>query len=204
MVEVAAQQTTPGGYAMPKLPKFEDWKAPWETAGTEFDADKARKRIYDLLSDKETSTEKHEAKVAELTEKTTELQKKVDEVESKNLTEAQKLEKEKNDLQEKLSARDKAEEALKTARLEIALDNGLTKAQANRLKGSTEEELKADAAVLLEDLGITVNGKPVERTEETSTSTRRTPATRVRNPLNPGENQDGISVKGLLEAIPRD
>lgn len=42
---------------------------------------------------------------------------------------------------------------LSLARLEVALDKGLTRAQAKRLVGSTREELEADADELLSDLG---------------------------------------------------
>lgn len=189
---------------MPKLAPFAEWKAPWETAGTEFNAELAKKRIYDLLSDKEVAAEKHTTELTALTTKSTELQKTVDEVNSKNLTEAQKLEKEKKDLEDKLNARDTADEKLKVSRLELALEHGLTKAEAKRLVGSTEEELKADAITLLEEQGRYKDGKPVEQTDDTNTGGRRTPAGRVRNPLNPGGDEGGVSVKGLLEALPRD
>lgn len=42
---------------------------------------------------------------------------------------------------------------LSLARLEVALEKGLTRAQAKRLVGSTREELEADADELLADLG---------------------------------------------------
>lgn len=41
---------------------------------------------------------------------------------------------------------------LSLARLEVALEKGLTRAQAKRLVGSTREELEADAEELLTDL----------------------------------------------------
>lgn len=185
---------------MPKLAPFTEWKRPW--AEGEFDEEKAAKRIWDLLSDREVATDKHEAKLAELTTQKTELQKKVDEVESTTLTAAQKLEKEKKDLEDKLTARDTADEKLKVSRLELAVEHGLTKAEAKRLVGSTEEELKADAITLLEEQGRYKDGKPVEATEETTS--RRTPSSRARNPLNHESDQGGVSVKGLLEALPRD
>lgn len=188
---------------MPKLPKFEEWKAPWETAGTEFDAEKAKKRIYDLLSDKEVAAEKHTTDLATLTTKNTELQKTVDEAASANLTAAEKLEKEKNDLQAKLT--DAGEKDLEVARLTIALDKGLTASQAKRLVGKTVAELQADATQLTDDLGLTKDGKPVEQehVDETNTS-RRTPANRVRNPLNPEGDGNGLSADQLLKALPRD
>lgn len=50
--------------------------------------------------------------------------------------------------------RARAESAeLSLARLEVALEKGLTRAQAKRLVGSTREELESDADELLADLG---------------------------------------------------
>lgn len=52
-------------------------------------------------------------------------------------------------------------------RFEIALEKGLTKNQAKRLVGSTREELEADAAELIEDLGLDEQGeKPAGRPKE--------------------------------------
>lgn len=43
----------------------------------------------------------------------------------------------------------------------VALSAGLTAAQAKRLVGSTREELEADAAELVETLGIKPSGEPI-------------------------------------------
>jgi hypothetical protein len=87
---------------------------------------------------------------------------KVKEYEDRDKTESERT-------SEKLST---LEKELTTAqadrvRFEIALDKGLTKSQARRLVGSTREELEADAAQLVEDLGLTdrpdVSRRPQER-----------------------------------------
>jgi hypothetical protein len=73
---------------------------------------------------------------------------KVKKHEDENKTEAERKEAAQKE------AETKAEKAeLKAARLQVALDKGLTKSQAKRLVGSNEEELAADADELLADLG---------------------------------------------------
>ena len=73
---------------------------------------------------------------------------KLDEVEQANKTELQKA----------IERAEKAEKDLtptqvQVARLEVALEKGLTATQAKRLVGSTKEELAADADELIADLG---------------------------------------------------
>jgi ParB-like chromosome segregation protein Spo0J len=73
---------------------------------------------------------------------------KLDEVEQSNKTELQKA----------IERAEKAEKdltptQLQVARLEVALEKGLTATQAKRLVGSTKEELASDADELLADLG---------------------------------------------------
>lgn len=50
--------------------------------------------------------------------------------------------------------RDDAEAKLETARIKIATDEGLPKWAYDRIKGETEDELKADAKRLAESLGV--------------------------------------------------
>lgn len=59
-------------------------------------------------------------------------------------------------LEERLSAADdRAQKAeLRALRLEVALENGLSITLAPRLAGSTKEELEADAAALITELGV--------------------------------------------------
>lgn len=186
---------------MPKLPKFEEWKAPWETAGTEFDADKAKKRIYDLLLDKETSHEKHEAQVAELTTKNAGLETEVTEFKKAGETAAEKSAREAAEsaqkAQEKALADAQKASDLRIARLEVAVEKGLTTEDMNRIIGSTKEELQADADEFLK----TYRGE--EQQEEQTSEGRQRPQ-RLRNPLlgDPGAN-NGVSTTQLLEQVPR-
>jgi hypothetical protein len=132
------------------LPKFEDWTPPWGSDDSAFDVEKAKKRIYDLLSDKETSKAKHEAAIAELAEKHKAAQAKVDEFETANLSEVEKLRRE----LEQAKATPAQGDNLELARLRIALNKGLTESQVKRLIGSTEEELLADADAYMQEHGL--------------------------------------------------
>jgi len=132
------------------LPAFADWKRPWKEE--EFDADKAAKLIYNLHKDKE---ELSEAKATLVTERD-ELKGKVQEFEDKDLSEVERLRKENERLKEappKVATKGQgsSDDTLRADRLEIALEKGLTKAQAARLVGSTRDELEADADAYIEE-----------------------------------------------------
>ena len=129
------------------MDKFEDWKAPWEKDGSEFDAEKAKKLLYNLYGDKEAL----EAKVKTVTGERDTFKTKVDEFETKDLSEIDRLKRENEQLKSKPV--EDTETKLENARLKLAIDNGLTVAQARRLIGTTPEELEADLPNLLEDLG---------------------------------------------------
>lgn len=182
---------------MPKLPEFKDWQAPWEKSGTEFSADVAKKFIYDLHKDVEKAGEENST----LKTQNSELQTKVTEAERAKETDAEKAAREQKELQDKLaSAGDKD---LEIAKLELAIEHGLTKSQASRLQGKTVDELKADAEVLVEDLGLKKDENQEENTGAENNGRQR--PRRVTNPLNNGnENQDaGLSVDEILKAVPR-
>jgi hypothetical protein len=194
----AAETAAPdalGGQAMPKLPEFKDWKAPWEKSGTEFSADVAKKFIYDLHKDVETRDET----ITGLKTSNSELQTKVDEAEKANMTDAEKAAAERADLEKKLA--EAGETSLEVARLELALEHGLTKSQAKRLVGKTPEELKADAEELISDLGLKKD-ETNENNDDQSNSGRQRPR-QVRNPLQTGDADTGVSTEELLKVVPR-
>lgn len=183
---------------MPKLPEFKDWKAPWEKTGTEFNADVAKKFIYDLHKDVEGKTEENSA----LKTQNTELQGKVDEAQRANETEAQKADREKKELEAKLSEADGKD--LEITRLKLALEHGLTESQAKRLVGKTSEELTADAEALIEDLGLKKDESNPDDQNGGQPLNGRTRPARVTNPLNPGgDTNTGLSTEQLLKEIPR-
>lgn len=128
---------------MAKLPAYTDWKAPWEVSGEDFDADTARKLIYNLTSERDTQkesaitarTELREAgqKVAAAESDLAALQTQVDDLtrgadESRSLT-------------------------TENLRLKVALDKGIAGKDLKWLTGATEDELNANADELVERFG---------------------------------------------------
>lgn len=113
-------------------------KKPWDDGS--FDAEKAWKLVEALRDDKK-SLQGQLDELKPLKSKLQELEDK-DKPELERLTNTASSEKKRADeLQAKLD------------RLEVALDKGLTSAQAKRLVGSTRDELEKDADELLETFG---------------------------------------------------
>lgn len=119
----------------------------------------------------------------------TELQKRLKEIEDKDLSEVDKLRKQ---VAELTSERDG--HALKALRLEVAAAKGLSPAQAKRLVGSTKEELEADADEILEAFPAK-NGATPPPTNKPSPS--------LRGGNDPTEEPDELDPKKLAEFIPR-
>lgn len=136
------------------FPSYETWQAPWEKKGDDFDAEIAKKFIYNLQKEADTvkgtrATERQADK-----DRISELESKVQEFEDKDLSEVERLRKENERLKEKGVKRDEgAGENSDATRLEIALEKGLTLAQSRRLVGKTREELEADADTFLAEVG---------------------------------------------------
>lgn len=168
---------------MGKLPKFEDWTPPWKD--DEFDAEKAKKLIYNLERDKETlTTEK-----AQVSGERDELKTKVDEIESKDMTEVQRLQRELEAA--KATPPEDTEARLENARLTLALEHGLSVKQAKRLSGSTPDELAADVPELLETLGLKPGDKPKE--------TEHPPSGAFRTGNDHGKPGDDITVDDAVK-----
>lgn len=141
---------------VPKLPeKYEDWTPPWD--GEEIDPDKAGRLLFNAL----TNVEKSKAAKAALDTELTEAKAKLSDAESKlseKPGEEAAKDKEISDLRtkvQKLESDGRESDTDRIARLEIALEKGLTERQAARLVGKTREELEEDADVLREELGLT-------------------------------------------------
>jgi hypothetical protein len=186
-----------------KLPKFEDWTPPWGEDADDIDAEKAAKFTYGLLSDKEKLQTKVNAaneKIAEANTAREEAEKALAEVNSKG------TDKTVADLQAKLTEAEtkrKAAESL-AAKYGVALDEGLTKVQAKRLVGETEDELKADAEELVQSFGGTGKRVDEDGEDEDDASLRRTPQS-LRNPADGaggGENTV-IDIDKAIAGIPR-
>lgn len=144
---------------MPR-PKFEDYQAPWEKDGTEPDPAKLKKLLWDKEGDvdtarAETATVKQERDTLKGERDT--LQTKVNEHDRAGESEMDKLRRERDEALARPSEKDPAAE-LRSARLEVALEKGLTLQQANRLAGSTKDELLADADAYMTEHGLTAPG----------------------------------------------
>lgn len=132
------------GKALDKLPKIEDYVAPWEKDLADdadpkenLDLDKLKATIHLLMTDKAKAQDARTDAEAQRDQ----FKAQVDEKARESETDADKRERER---QEAVEAA-KGEGALELARLRVALRKGLTEKQAARLSGTTEEELEADA-----------------------------------------------------------
>lgn len=140
----------------PELPKkVSDWKAPWEVdkdgndiavEDQELDGTRLKTYLHGLLSDKL----RLRTQVNELTESRADLERQISEA-----TDPKKIE----DLQKKVDELQKQRDAatsgsaLETLKLRVALRHGLTEKQSERLVGTTQEELEADAEELVSEFG---------------------------------------------------
>jgi hypothetical protein len=122
--------------------------------------------------------------------------------------EKQKLEDEKKSAEQKLldriaaleeaakkTEKDLTESQLESLRLRVAQAKGLSESQANRLQGSTKEELEADADDLIETFG----GKKDDQKEELSATFGR-----PKEKLTPGasnEDDETVDYKKIADDI---
>ena len=145
----------------------------------EFDADRAKAKIAKAnneASNLRKRLKELEAKAAQL-----------DELEDAKKTEVERL----AEQQKTLEAR-AAQAEQDSARLRVAMNRGLTEAQAKRLVGSTVEELEADAEELLATF------KPEEPAPE--------PPGRPKERLQPGALPDAApeaDIRSIVDSIPR-
>lgn len=186
---------------MSGLPKFEEWKAPWEINSEgkdipedeqKIDSGKLKKYLHGLLGDKERG----QTKVAEVTAERDALKAKVDEAAREGENETQRLQRENKELEDKLAKGGDSD--VRALRLEVALDKGLTALQAKRLVGSTREEIETDADALVEAFGGSGKGNGDEAN----------PLARTPRPLvNAGDPDPDAGadtdVSKVLDQIPR-
>lgn len=177
---------------MPPVPKFEEYRAPWETeAGedAEIDKGKLKKYIHGLLSDKDGL----QAKVSTLTTERDEALSKAQEAARQSETDAERQAREAEERKQREEQAKGLE--LDNARLRVALAKGLSETQAKRLVGNTAEELAADADELLREFG---------GTGETEEGTPRQQPRKLTNSGDPEPDADAhIDIDKALESIPR-
>lgn len=175
------------------VPTLDQYRAPWETeAGGEAEIDKGKlkKYLHGLLVDKD----RLQTTVTEVTTERDTLKSAAEEKSREGETELERLKRENAELAAKQGQA--PAETAETLRLRVALEKGLTLTQANRLSGSTQEELAADADAYLAEIG---------KTPGEESTVRRQPQT-VTNGGGSGDD-DGddtpIDIAKALEQIPR-
>lgn len=166
--------------------KVEDWSAPWEVDADgnvlpaedqNLDPARLKNYLHGLLSDKirlQGTIDTSAARVEELERSIAEAP------DAAALTAVQ------TELAQARAAAEAAKNNPNNAlalKYEIALEKGLTKSQARRLVGDTREEIEADAAELVKDLGGQQQREQTEETEEPAG--RVTPRGTFTNPADP-------------------
>lgn len=172
--------------------KVDDWKAPWELdpeTGEELPEDqrqidpaRLKNYLFGLLTDKLSL----QTRVDAGSQKVEELERSIAEAPDAAALTA---------LQTQLAEARQAAEAAKNnpnnalaLKYEIALEKGLTKAQARRLVGETREDIESDAEELVKDLGVRQQQQdPAGGNED---GTRQQPRTAFTNPADPNPGAD--------------
>jgi hypothetical protein len=181
-----------------KVPALADYKPSWLNEDGEItNVDAAIKAVHTLMVDKAKAQDAREDALAEnkeLVQERDELQEKVDD---KNSPDAQVEIKKANDKADKAEAEAKKERD-RADRLEVAMEKGLTPAQAKRLQGENKEELEADADEILELFGQSKSSDDDENEDDDEVST--TPKSRVRL-TNGGDHLNGSDAEPDYEKI---
>lgn len=127
------------------FPKFEDWESPWDKSGETFDAERARKYVYDVQKERATTNDELTTVKQTVTALTTErdaLQTKVTTLE-KDGGDAAALKSQIADLQTQI---DQANQTNRETMLAAVKEEfGLTDKQAAKLDGDDLEALRTDA-----------------------------------------------------------
>jgi hypothetical protein len=188
------------------LPKFEDFKAPWEldSAGNpieadkqEVDAEKLKKHLYNVLSDKEkaqTARDGALGKVTELTGKVTELETAAQGKANEGKTELEKLQASIDALTKRAADAEFAKD-----RLSVLTDHKIDPKAHDLLTGKTLDEMKASAERLVE-LGLVVKeGSTGEGNGGGQGAGQGNPLdTTPRHRLNPGDPNSGDGTGGEM------
>ncbi len=185
------------------FPKFEDWQAPWEKAGDDFDEELAKKRVYDLEKDKHTRGEKlseRDTKIKELETENAELVKTAATSKRDGETEVQRLERELEESNAKVTKA--AADARTNDLLKVRLETGLSEKQVSRLTGDDFDALLKDAEEYAEENGIALKGQESEGEHQEESTVKRAPM-RVRNALDSKSDEGAFDLQKALDSISR-
>jgi hypothetical protein len=185
------------------LPKFEEFKAPWEvdSAGNpiepdkqEVDAEKLKKHLYNVLSDKEkaqTARDTALGQIATLTTERDQLKQAADAKADEGKTELQKLQ----DSINALTQRAETAEFDKT-RIEVLTAHKIKKEAHSLLTGKTAQELEASAQQLVA-LGLVETEAPKGDGNNGQGAGSSNPLDTTPRPrLNPGDPNPGSDGEG--------
>lgn len=183
---------------MADFAKFEDWQAPWEKSGQDFDEARAKGLLYSLYKAEHESAEKHATVKAERDA----LQTKVDEFTRKDETEVERLRREVQERDQKLAQSANGDTSNEVLRLKVALAKGLTEFQTKRLVGTTKEELEADADDILASFGGSGKSGSDDDDDDDDTDSRRR---QVRGRPKPQRGDEGrtMSVEDFVKTYGR-
>lgn len=196
---------------------IESYKAPWEVdaEGADvpedeqvIDKGKLKRYLFGLISDKETAQEARDAAIRERDEAKTEL----DRISRQNEGDDEKRQREQQEAQER--DRKLAEAELENLRLKVALrQKGITAEQAvdlaDRLRGTTEDELDKDAKAVIERFGLAKSEDDDDEDDDGDEGHRSEVSGRPRSRVlrTPGDPEPGSrsprSLEDELASIPR-
>jgi hypothetical protein len=174
-----------------QLGSFDNFQFASVLTAEDIDREKLKKYVFGLLTDKAKAQDARDSAIAatdsvreELTEAQAQLSKRGDPDLAKELEkERARADKAEGDLAEITRTR-LAEE--------VAEAKGLTRKQAQYLKGATKEELETSATEFIETNGITVPDPDQENGDEgDEPPARRTPRSTFQNPTDPKVGQGG-------------
>lgn len=172
-----------------KVPELADYKPSFVNEDGEVaDTDAAIKAFHTLMVDKAKAQDAREDALAEIKQTVQERDALQEKVDDRNAPDAQA------EIAKAKQATDKALADAKAAtdradRLEVAMEKGLTPAQAKRLQGESKEELEADADEIITLFGGKAKGD--EEEEDGDQTGRTTPQLkRLTNGGDPVQNAD--------------
>lgn len=180
-----------------KVPSLSEYKFTFVNEDGEIeDVEAAKKAFHTLMVDKakaQDAREDAQAEVATVTAERDELQTKLDDKAAPDT----KAELEKANGRADKAEADAKKERDRADRLEVAMDKGLTPAQAKRLQGESKEELEADADEILELFGAP---KGSDEDDEDEDGVRTTPRARV-NLTNGGDPDQRVDSEPDYDKI---
>lgn len=188
---------------MAKLPKFEDWKAPWEEEGAKaFDAEEAKKFVYNVKLEREREEDAHAATKTKLSE--TENEKAALAVKVTALEADTSLDDIKKENAELKAAAEKATQNARQVMLDAVKNEfGLTDKQVKKLDGDDLEALRLDAKETFgepKQTEVVVDG---EKETDKEGAPKTQPTRRLINGASgPDQHEKGPSRDEVLASIP--